>query len=66
MAPVSAILVGRWSVGFDKSRGITILSFQFNDREPINLALSKDQASKIAKALRTQPKSSPEKPKRAR
>ena len=66
MVPISALLVGKWSVGVDKGRGLTIVSFQFSDREPINLALSKDQASKIAKALGSQPKRAPAKPKRAR
>ena len=65
MAPISALLVGRWSVGVDKNRGMTILSFHFSDREPINLALSKDQAAKIAKALGVKPKRAPAKPKRA-
>src|ERR1700694_4213331 len=51
MAPISAILVGKWSVGVDKGRGLTIVSFQFSDREPINLALSKDQASNCESAL---------------
>lgn len=66
MIRMTAIPIGKWSVGIDKNRGMTILSFQFADRESINLALSKEQAIKIAKAMRDKPKGSPSKSKRAK
>jgi hypothetical protein len=56
---VDAINIGKWSVGFAESQNMTILSFEFKDRAPINLALSADQAAQIAAAIQAQLKSPP-------
>ena len=51
---VSAVLVGRWKIGLADSppdARRTILMFDFDNREPINLALPPDQAVNIARAI---------------
>ena len=35
--PIKVIMVGKWSVGFSKSNNLAILSFEFEDHDPINL-----------------------------
>jgi hypothetical protein len=60
--PIEVTIVGKWSVGFSKSNGLTILSFEFADRPPINLAVQQDQAEAIAKAILAQIKTMPTEP----
>ena len=61
--PIEATFVGKWSVGFQESQGLTLLMFDFTDKVPINLALSRDQAEQIAKAIQDQLRNSPSKPR---
>ncbi len=60
--PMKAILVGRWHVGHSNSTGHTILSFEFSNKRPVNLAISRDEAEKIAIAILRQIASPPSKP----
>ena len=62
--PIQAIIAGKWSVGFSKSSGQTLLMFEFSDREPVNLALSQDQAVALANAVLAQAKKMPSQPDR--
>ena len=57
--PVQAVVVGKWAVGFNKSRDMTLLQFEFTDRPAINLALSRQDADQIAKAMLEQLRKSP-------
>ena len=52
-------MVGKWSVGFSKSNNLTILSFEFEDHDPINLAIQPDQAALIAGAIQEKLRSLP-------
>ena len=51
MAQVTAVVVGKWSVGFSKEKNVTILMLEFTNREPINLAIDRDRAIAIARAI---------------
>jgi hypothetical protein len=54
--PIHAIAAGKWSVGFSKSTGQTLLMFEFSDREAINLALPQQHAVALANTILAQAK----------
>lgn len=60
--PIQVIIAGKWSVGFSRSSGHTLLMFEFTDREPINLAIEQSQAIAMARAILAQAENSPSKP----
>ncbi len=47
----AAILVGRWTTGYDKKRKNAIIKFDFSDREPLVFAMSVDEAKAMGTAL---------------
>ena len=55
MTNVDAISVGRWTVGLASNSPApqkpTLLTLEFDNREPINLAFLADQAVEIARAI---------------
>ena len=51
MSQVTALVVGKWSVGISKEKNVSILMLEFTDREPINLAIDRDRAIAIARAI---------------
>ena len=57
--PIKVIMVGKWTVGFSRSNNLAILSFEFEDHDPINLALQPDQAALIAGAIQEKLRSLP-------
>lgn len=60
--PIQVIIAGKWTVGFSKSTGQTLLMFEFSDREPINLALHQGQAVELANAVLAQARNTPSQP----
>lgn len=53
---IKAIVVGKWSLGHHAKERLTILRFDFTDREPLIIAVPNEEADKIAVALIEQQK----------
>ncbi|MGM4967439.1 hypothetical protein AB7714_28355 [Tardiphaga sp. 1201_B9_N1_1] len=50
--PVAAVMVGGWSLLTEQAEnGLYILSFEFSDKPPINLAMSRNDAETIGRVL---------------
>ncbi|MGM4992717.1 hypothetical protein [Tardiphaga sp. 841_E9_N1_2] len=50
--PVAAIMVGQWSILTEQGGdGLFLLSFEFSDKPPINLAMSRAAAEIFAQSL---------------
>ena len=45
------IVTNKWSVAYVHENQNVILMFQFSDRSPINLAISRENAEQIANAI---------------
>jgi hypothetical protein len=56
---MEAVMTGKWSLGYDAGRQLTILIFEFSDRQPIVVAISPDNAEQIAKAMLEQLRNPP-------
>ena len=57
--PIEAIVVDKWSVGFDHGHGFHVLKCDFMDQQPLILALSPEHAEEIANALLDQVRQKP-------
>ena len=57
--PDRALVVRTWAVGYDFSTGMSVLKFEWIDRDPITLAMPEQQARELAQAIlnRTPPAS---------
>lgn len=55
---VTALRVGKWTVGFSNNANLTIMKFEFIDHPSVILAISHDQASALARGILEQNKPS--------
>lgn len=60
--PIDVIMTDKWTVGYSAEHDVTLLLFEFTDRAPINLAISRGNAEKIAKAIQNQLQNPPPMP----
>jgi len=49
--PIRALMVGRWELAYIQSEDLTVLSFDVKDEPKLNVALSRQDADQIAKAI---------------
>jgi len=51
MDELQAIVVGRWSVGYERGTGNAILMFEFSDRPPLVFAMPLRESTACGRAL---------------